>query len=975
MRIYTWLLCLLFAFICNTSSVSAEDNVIIIDDIIVTDEICELRNGTLTVVINNPSPGLIYSVDAGLTFQDSNYFNNLGSGDYLVVVRDAISCSNAFSIQIVDAPLPKVTIEFSCVQDLNKVNIDLTPFADGIQPFTYRWEGPNNSSYDTQNLNQVDPGEYSVTVTDRLGCQIDTDISIPICCSMTVDCDISDTIRVNCMKDIPTANSAFLDNMSNGDEDLTEIIKLGVSIDDQCSDINVSVADNYDINQNCNQGPLVYKRVYTIDDGVTRSDCESIILIDNYKGIEVEKSPEELRVSCDDDVVSELEAWVADMAGAVVATCSGDFSVRTIPDIYSVAYTCEGSGDVELEFIITDECDNELSFISTFSVSDITPPSIECPATLDIIADQQDFDLQVSNWLQSYISDDNCSSVTVSDNYDIDNLTYECAEESLSVRFESTDDCGNSSECTSTIFITQVFIPTIACPEALVVQCDGDNNDLIINEWIGLASGEGYNNAPIAIANDFDIVSIEGLSCSTPMAVRFYAEELCLQDIECLTSIELVDETSPIIDCPPALILENGDTAYESKINDWLQNVTATDNCSQAKVSNNFNIAELDFCNNDGDMTVEFAAIDDCDNVTICEASIELTPYSFSIECPDAITIDCIDDAQIIIDQWLAQGIGIENEIDTLLLANDFLLSNLNTDCDGITQVNFSIDSGCDGLATCSSTIQIVDDIAPIITCPQSITIEVDSDTKDQDIALYTESAVAIDDCHDVMISHDWQSITDIECSEDVKVVFVATDACSNTADCFSILTLVSTTSPEIMCPDTFYAYCDDKLLDDKIRGHLSRVEVSSTIEYDIFNDLDLDLIDRNCEEEYSTDIAISVIDACGKENSCNTTLHIYPPPRVYIPNVFIPESNTADEIFTVYSNSSVVEVKSLLVYDRWGSLVFEAENIPPNDESYGWDGIFNGLVEKSNIMTYHIILEGVMGEELEYAGTIQVMK
>ena len=148
-----------------------------------------------------------------------------------------------------------------------------------------------------------------------------------------------------------------------------------------------------------------------------------------------------------------------------------------------------------------------------------------------------------------------------------------------------------------------------------------------------------------------------------------------------------------------------------------------------------------------------------------------------------------------------------------------------------------------------------------------------------------------------------------------------------------------------------------------------------STLDYEISNNLDLEIIDRECEQDYYVDVDISGVDLCGNENICVTSIHIYPPPKVYIPNIFSPASQSADDVFTVFSNSSVVEVVSMIVFDRWGSPVFEQENFPPNDTDYGWNGYNNRSVEQSNVMTYHIIVTGILGEELEYMGSVHVMK
>ncbi|MDA8692768.1 gliding motility-associated C-terminal domain-containing protein [Saprospiraceae bacterium] len=968
-------MCLHIAFICTFSYASAAENPIIIDDIILTDELCELENGTLTIIINGTYTDLIYSIDNGATFQESNFFGNLGSGDYIAIVADASSCSETFSIQIVDAPLPQVTIDFVCEPEKNRVNVSLTPFVDGIQPFTYNWDGPNGARFNSRNLDEVEPGTYFVTVTDRIGCSIDTTLSIPVCCELIVECSAPDTTNLNCISEVPEINSLFLDN--NTANDINELTNIGINVNEKCSDITVAVTDEFDMSQECGTDPLLYKRIYRIDDGSNLSTCEKVIIIDNYGDILLQNNPQDLQVSCDENIDDILSNWIDNMAGATFNSCSDTYDVETVPDVLTIAYSCIGTGALEVEFIITDECDNELTFTSTVNVADTMAPDVTCPNTIEISADEPDFQQQVDTWLEQYDSSDNCSSATVINDYNFNNLTFDCDAESLDVEFTATDDCGNTNDCVTTILITDIFIPEITCPETLTIQCGGANNDFLITEWLGMSSAIGYNSNPLGVDNDLDQTSIDNLTCNAPVDVRFFATSACLQDVECITSVQVIDIISPELDCPPSLSLVNGDDNYENTINEWLAEATASDNCGQANLVNDFDISAVDFCDNNGDLTVEFIAEDDCDNTSICESLILLTPYSLSLECPNDIIIDCSAPLEAEINFWLLSASAIENGMNVIQVDNDFVIENLNTACDGITEVSFNALSTCVGSdENCTSTIRIIDTTAPDIICPQNIIIELGTDDITSNVSTFLESITASDDCHVIDYRNDWDSgSVNVACSEDIEVLFTATDDCDNVSDCISMISFINNVSPEINCPEEFSIYCDDRLLDNKILEHLGRVEVESTVDYDLSNDLDLELLDRDCEQDYFVDVDISVIDQCDNDNSCTASIHIYPPPNVYIPNVFSPGSNNTNEIFTVFSNSSVVEVVSMIVFDRWGSPVFEQENFPPNDTSYGWDGFNGGDKEQSNVMTYYIVVTGILGDELEFTGSVQVMK
>jgi len=947
-----------------------DDNPIIIDDVIDTKELCDLNNGTLTIVINTAYTGLEYSIDGGLTYQSEPYFDQLSSGDYLVVVRDDTGCSQNITIQIVNAPLPIISVDQECVDNLNKADVDLMPFSEGIFPFSYNWVGPNNQTFDTQNLRQVDPGMYSVTVTDRIGCQIDTSFLIEQCCELSILCNNTDTTYFPCLKDVTDINSEFLDNESADD---TRIARgLGIMIDKSCADVVISAADTYNQNQDCDDGPLEITRIYNVDDGVNVSSCSSVIIVDHFTEPQVLQDANDLLISCEEDVEQSLSQWVEDLAGAEIVAC-GEFSVTTIPDVYTLDYSCIGTGDIDVEFVILDECDNTLSFSSTFYVSDNVSPIIYCPVPTSLLVDDSDFDQLLDEWLEGYTSSDNCSISIVETDLNLGNITYNCDYEELEVTFIASDDCGNQSSCLSTVTIGNLYTPTITCPENIIVQCE-DNIESILSTWETSAFALGYNNTALAVISDLDLSTYIGRNCVGPQEIQFSIDVTCFQDRTCSSSISIEDNVSPVIFCPKEIVIDQASNDYLAQIESWLESCTASDNCSLPTLENDFDIADLALCNS-GDIDIQFVATDLCDNVSACNSFIRLSEYSTSIQCPEPISITCDSGDKLeFIESWSSSSYGLQYGMDSLSATMDVELSTIDLSC-GSIEVIFSITDDCGETLSCTSSIEITDTVQPLISCPEAINIDVSDINVDQLISDWVMSAAAEDNCSEVSISHDWNGeYQNIQCTEEVVLLFVATDECDNQSDCTATLSLESPSTSEVICPDIFTAYCDDEFLDEKIREHLTTTEAIASHSYALSHNIDFEAIDRDCESDYYIDYDIILTDACDNSSDCSSTLHILPPPRIYIPNIFMPGLQK-NNIFTVYSNDSVLEVTSMIIYDRWGSLIYEENNFPSNDEDYGWDGQFNQTLEKSNVMTYQIIVQGVLGELIDFTGSVQVMK
>lgn len=99
-----------------------------------------------------------------------------------------------------------------------------------------------------------------------------------------------------------------------------------------------------------------------------------------------------------------------------------------------------------------------------------------------------------------------------------------------------------------------------------------------------------------------------------------------------------------------------------------------------------------------------------------------------------------------------------------------------------------------------------------------------------------------------------------------------------------------------------------------------------------------------NCQETWAqpfatTTLSIVVKDKNGCTASDNLTLIVEKSDAVFIPNAFSPNLDNINDFFTVYADPSVRRIKALRVFDRWGQLMYENYDFPPNKEQIGWNG------------------------------------
>ena len=95
---------------------------------------------------------------------------------------------------------------------------------------------------------------------------------------------------------------------------------------------------------------------------------------------------------------------------------------------------------------------------------------------------------------------------------------------------------------------------------------------------------------------------------------------------------------------------------------------------------------------------------------------------------------------------------------------------------------------------------------------------------------------------------------------------------------------------------------------------------------------------------------------------------------NVRVPNAFTPGVNGKNDIFYI-KGSGVNIIKHFRIYNRWGQLVFERNNIGIDDRSAGWDGTFKGQYVETGTYVYMAEMECISGEIFEFKGTVTVVK
>ena len=95
----------------------------------------------------------------------------------------------------------------------------------------------------------------------------------------------------------------------------------------------------------------------------------------------------------------------------------------------------------------------------------------------------------------------------------------------------------------------------------------------------------------------------------------------------------------------------------------------------------------------------------------------------------------------------------------------------------------------------------------------------------------------------------------------------------------------------------------------------------------------------------------------------------------LYIPNAFTPNDDHVNDVFYVRGNPRNLSIEKMIIYDRWGEKIFEANNILPDDPLLGWDGTYKSKPSQNEVYAYLVIAKYANGEEIKYKGNVTLLR
>ena len=120
----------------------------------------------------------------------------------------------------------------------------------------------------------------------------------------------------------------------------------------------------------------------------------------------------------------------------------------------------------------------------------------------------------------------------------------------------------------------------------------------------------------------------------------------------------------------------------------------------------------------------------------------------------------------------------------------------------------------------------------------------------------------------------------------------------------------------------------------------------------------------------------IAIENSANQDSSISNLTCAILPSRIFVPNAFSPNGDSTNDVWKVSALSVFNAIGKKLtgfnarVYNRWGTLVFESNNI-----FKGWNGTFKGEDAPSDVYIYMISAEGIDGRSIRLTGYVTLLR
>ena len=450
-------------------------------------------------------------------------------------------------------------------------------------------------------------------------------------------------------------------------------------------------------------------------------------------------------------------------------------------------FTCADLGTNVVELTVADTTGLTALDVckAIVTVIDNIDPVITCSGNLTVPTDVGACDAIVSYVIPT--ATDNCSIASI-------NLVSGLASGSTfplgitTVTYEAEDASGNSVACSFDIEVLDQESPTISCPSDIFIPADAG---ACTASSVNLGTPITSENCPNpVVSNDAPAVFLVGIT-----AVTWTITDAAGNEDTCIQMVTIRDNENPVITCPSDINQTTDMGACEATSVD-LGSPTFEDNCPGSSVSND---APVNFPL--GTTKVTWTVTDAVGNTNTCTQDVIITDDEDpTITCPSDITVDA--------DPGSCEATGVV--LGSPLTSDNCMNTNFSNNAPlsfpvGTTNVTWTVLDAAGNSATCIQLVTVVDNEAPMISCPPSITIPVGSDCTAPGMNLI--GLMTDDNCGIDTFFNDAPGVYPLGTT---MVTWTVIDLAGNMSTCVQEIIALDDTPPMITCPADITVYVGD---------------------------------------------------------------------------------------------------------------------------------------------------------------------
>jgi subtilisin-like proprotein convertase family protein len=512
------------------------------------------------------------------------------------------------------------------------------------------------------------------------------------------------------------------------------------------------------------------------------------------------------------------------------------------------AFTCANVGPNTVTLTVTDAAGNTNTCTTIVTVQDNTAPVANCAPYTLVLSTAGTGTVTPANVNSG--SSDACGIATMT----VTPSTFTCSNVGPNtVVLTVTDVNGNSSTCSTTITVQDNTLPTTVCsPYTLVLNASGSGT-------ITASNVDGGSSDACGIASM--TVSPSAFTCSNvgPNTVVLTVTDNSGNTSTCSATVTVQDNTAPTAICQNQTITL--DVTGNASVTTAMINNGSSDACGISTMTINpsaFN------CSNVGANTVILTVTDVNGNTSTCASIVTVVDNILpNANCQNVtVTLDASGNGSTTaaaVNNGSSDACGI---VSMSLSQTSFTCANV-----GFVPVTLTVTDPSGNTATCSATVHVIDNTAPVAIC-SPFTLVLNASGTGTIIGANVNGG-STDACGIASLNVVPSSFN---CSNvgSNTVVLTVTDVNGNTSTCSTTVTVVDNVSPVANCaPFTL-------VLDGSGNGTLTAANVNSgSSDACGIATMSVSPSSFNCSNVGPNAVVLTVTDVNGNISTCSTTVTV----------------------------------------------------------------------------------------------------